>query len=176
MCTPVLETERLLLRPPRIEDAQPVFDSWAQDPAVTRYLTWRPHLDVNETRDYLSRFTRPDGDGDHYLWIITRKIDSTIIGMIRIGVSFEKADFGYVIARAEWGKGVATEALRRVIDFGFSFPEVKRIWGVCDVENRASARVMEKAGLALEGILPAFIMHPNVSSSPRDVYCYSLSR
>src|SRR5262245_3387357 len=176
MLTPTLETDRLLLRPPCLEDAEPIFHSWAQDLEVTRYLTWRPHQDISETRDYLSRFTAPGADDDPYLWIITTKIDSAVIGMIRISVNLDKADFGYVVARTEWGKGIATEALRQIIDFGFSFPEVKRIWGVCDVENPASARVMEKAGLVLEGILPAFIMHPNVSSSPRDVYCYAIVR
>src|SRR5262249_20907867 len=176
MPTPTLETERLILRPPRIEDAQPVFDSWAQDPLVTRYLTWRPHADVSETEEYISRFTGTDAGNYHYLWVMTAKNDCPVIGMIHINLDLDQADFGYVVARREWGKGLATEALRRVIEFGLSFPHVKRVWGVCDIDNPASARVMEKAGLALEGILPAFILHPNLSPRPRDVYCYALSR
>jgi len=176
MPTPTLETERLILRPPRIEDARPVFDSWAQDPLVTRYLTWRPHADVGETEEYISRFTGPDPGNDHYLWVITTKDEFRVIGMIQINLNLDQADFGYVVARREWGRGLATEALRRVIEFGFSFPQVKRVWGVCDIDNLASARVMEKAGLALEGILPGFILHPNISPLPRDVYCYAFSR
>jgi ribosomal-protein-alanine N-acetyltransferase len=176
MVTPTIETEHLLLRPPGIDDAQPIFDSYARDPEVTRYLTWRPHDSVGDARDYLSRIIPLEADEDSYFWVITGKIDGQLIGMISLSLNGEKADFGYVLKRAEWGKGIATEALRRVIEFAFSFPEVKRVWGVCDVENLASGRVMEKAGLSLEGRLLSFIIHPNVSPLPRDVCCYATSR
>jgi RimJ/RimL family protein N-acetyltransferase len=83
---------------------------------------------------------------------------------------------GYVIARAEWGKGYATEALRAVIEDGLAQPEITRVAAVCDVENLASARVMEKASMVKEGILVRHMVHPNISDEPRDVYSYSNTR
>ena len=53
-------------------------------------------------------------------------------------------------------------------------PEIFRIGSVCDVENPASARVMEKAGMQREGILRRWIIHPQMSDQPRDCYCYSI--
>ena len=81
-----------------------------------------------------------------------------------------------MLARAEWGKDYMTEALRAVIEFAFTLPKVRRVWAVCDVDNTASARVMEKAGLEREGILRKYAAHSNVSSEPRDVFCYSIVR
>ena len=51
-----------------------------------------------------------------------------------------------------------------------------RIWAVCDLDNFASARVLEKAGMQREGVLRRYILHPNISSEPRDVYCYATVR
>jgi len=93
--------------------------------------------------------------------------------MIELTIDGSNADVGYVLARQEWGRGFGTEALRGVLDFAFSQPAVQRVWAVCDVDNVASARVMEKAGMTREALVPAFIMHPNVSDQPRDVYRYA---
>ena len=69
-----------------------------------------------------------------------------------------------------------TEAVRAVVDWAFSLEEVFRVWAVCDTANTASARVLEKAGMAREGILRRWIVHPNVSSEPRDCFVYSKVR
>ena len=77
---------------------------------------------------------------------------------------------GYVLKRSEWGKGYMTEAVRSVIEDSFKHPEIYRVWAVCDVENPASARVMEKVGMVREGRLARYIVHPNISDEPRDVF------
>jgi RimJ/RimL family protein N-acetyltransferase len=51
---------------------------------------------------------------------------------------------------------------------------IYRVWATCDVENLASAHVLEKAGMQKEGILRRYILHPNISPEPRDSYCYSV--
>jgi RimJ/RimL family protein N-acetyltransferase len=66
------------------------------------------------------------------------------------------------------------EAARAIVDWGLSQNAIFRIWALCDVDNLASARVMEKIGMEKEGILRRCIIHPNVSDDPRDVYCYSM--
>jgi RimJ/RimL family protein N-acetyltransferase len=82
-------------------------------------------------------------------------------------------NLGYVLGRKFWGQGYMTEAVRAVVDYALAEPEVFRVWAVCDVENAASARVLEKAGMRREGILRRWSMHPNISDEPRDSLCYA---
>ena len=91
---------------------------------------------------------------------------------LRMEGSF-KAELGFVVARAEWRKGYATEAVRAVMDMAFSLANVCRVWAVCDIDNRASARVLEHVGMTREGVLARFEIHPNISKEPRDVMCYA---
>ncbi len=60
------------------------------------------------------------------------------------------------------------------MEWGLAQNGLVRLWSICDIDNPASGRVMEKAGMKLEGILPSKISHPNLSDEPRDVYCYSI--
>ena len=67
-----------------------------------------------------------------------------------------------------------TEALAEVVGWALAQPPVFRVGAVCDVENAASARMMEKAGLAREGLLRRWLVHPNIGAEPRD--CFSFAR
>ena len=67
-----------------------------------------------------------------------------------------------------------TEAVRGVIAWALAQPEIYRVAAVCDVENIASARVMEKAGMVREGLLQKYMIHPNISDVPRDCYMYAV--
>ena len=69
-----------------------------------------------------------------------------------------------------------TEALRAAARWAISEPDIWQIGAVCDTGNLASARVMEKAGLAREGILRRWLVHPNVSPEPRNCFSYALTR
>ncbi len=81
---------------------------------------------------------------------------------------------GYSLARAQWGCGYATEALRAVAAWVLQQPEIFRLWAVCDIENVASARVLEQVGMQREGVLRKWIRHPNRDAVPRDCLCYAL--
>lgn len=172
---PVIETERLVLRPPRMDDAESVF-AYARDEEVTRYMMWRPHRSIEETLEYLRGATAFPEDGSHLLWAVTLRGDDTLRGMIALRPKGHKADVGYVLARPFWGRGYMTEALRAVLEFAFTLPGMYRVWGVCDADNDASARVMEKAGMVFEGTLRRDTIHPNVSPEPRDMRCYARTR
>ena len=80
----------------------------------------------------------------------------------------------YVLARAHWRNGFAAEALRALVDWVMTQPDVFRAGAVCDVENAALARVMEKAGMTREGILRRWMLHPQAGDTPRDCLCYSI--
>lgn len=171
----LLESARLILRKPVIADAELIFYKYAQDPDVTRYLTWKPHKTIDETTGFI-KTAISNFENNNFIWSILRKDNNELIGMIHLNVDNHKADFGYVLMKDQWGNGYMTEALSSVIDFAFSIERIYRVWGVCDINNTASSRVMEKAGLTREGILRRFIIHPNVSDTPGDVYVYSVIR
>jgi ribosomal-protein-alanine N-acetyltransferase len=78
----VISTKELVLRRPRMSDASDIFDNYAADPEVTRYVTWRPYTDRSEVAPFLqSRLARWDS-GEEYSWVITRAEEDRVIGMI----------------------------------------------------------------------------------------------
>ena len=171
-----IETGRLRLRRPTIEDAPAIFHGYAQDPAVVRHVMWRPHRSIDDTNDFLRTVLQRLQHGKEQSWGITLEGDDRLIGMIAVRPNGFKHDIGYVLAQPHWGRGITTEAARAVVDLSLSDPQVRRVWAVCDVENTASARVMEKVGMTLEGVLRRWVTHPNISPDPRDALCYSLVR
>jgi ribosomal-protein-alanine N-acetyltransferase len=166
----------LRLRKPVLEDAQPIFDQYAQDPEVTKYLTWRPNQNIEQTYDFLQACLRAWDERKAFHWVIVRKEDKQLLGMISARVEDRKWELGYVLARPYWGRGYMTEIVKRLVDEAFKQKGIYRVWSVCDVDNIASARVMEKAGMQREGILRRWSSHPTVSEEPRDSYCYSVTR
>jgi [ribosomal protein S5]-alanine N-acetyltransferase len=171
-----IETVRLRLRLPVLEDAPAIFDQYAQDPEVTRYLAWHPHRYLDETREFLRRCRTVWKDGSAFPWIILRKEDGRLMGMIEIRMSGHAVNLGYVLGRPYWGKGYAPEAVEVMIDWALGQREIYRVWAVCDVENQASARVLEKSGMVREGILRRWMVLSNRSDEPRDCYCYAKTK
>jgi RimJ/RimL family protein N-acetyltransferase len=172
----LLNTDRLVLRPPKQDDAAVIFETYAQDPEVTRYLTWRPHQQLADAQAYVERCRAGWKSGKELTWMLTRRDDQQVLGAIGVRHDGFKANIGYVIARAFWGQGLMTEAGRALLGQAQRFDELRRVWAVCDVDNRASARVMEKIGMTYEGTLRRWIIHPNISALPRDVLCYAWIR
>ncbi|MBI4526736.1 MAG: GNAT family N-acetyltransferase [Deltaproteobacteria bacterium] len=172
----ILETDRLRLRRPLMEDAAVIFAQYAQDQDVTRYLTWRPHRTIEETYEFLRDCPAGWEAGKLFQWGIVRKQDGQFLGMIAVRVDGHKWELGYVLARTYWGNGYMTEAVKGVIDWALKQPGIYRVWAVCDIENAASARVLEKAGMEREGLLRRWSIHPNVSDEPRDSYCYAITK
>jgi RimJ/RimL family protein N-acetyltransferase len=170
----IIETPRLTLRPPLVADAETIFTIYAQDVEVAKYMIWRPHKNIEETRDFMRRCISAWEDGSAYPWVITRKEDGRLIGMIESRVKGFSMDIGYVLARVYWGTGYIPEAARPVVDWGLSQDGIFRVWAVCDIDNLASARVLEKIGMRREGTLRRWTLHPNLSDEPRDAYCYSV--
>ena len=171
-----LKTERLRLRKAKLADAEAIFRQYAQDPEVTRYVSWRAHADLEETREYVRMCLLAWDVGKAFHWVIERNEDRQVLGMMIARAAEEKWELGYVLARVYWGQGYMTEALKALIAWGLKQKEIYRIWAVCDVDNLASARVMEKVGMAREGVLRRWSVHPNLSPEPRDSYCYAIVR
>jgi RimJ/RimL family protein N-acetyltransferase len=168
------ECERLILRKPRMEDAPVIFKDYAQDPEVTRYLSWKPHQNIREAEEFLLACGRLWREKKDFAYTITLKDDDRFMGMFGLHPMNLMIEVGYALARPHWGKGYMTEALRAVIDWVFTQPDIFRVQAFCDVDNIGSARVMEKAGMEREGLLRRYVLHPNLSDEPRDVYLYSI--
>ena len=173
---PTLETTRLVLRRPKLSDAPEIFRNYASDAEVTRYLTWKPDASVAEVKRIIRQMLEAQALDAQLDWAITKRGNDSVIGMISLRFDKHRAEAGYVLAKSEWGEGYIPEALHAAIGFAFSLPNIYRVAAICDTENRASARVMEKAGMILEGRLRRFTIHPNISDEPRDVYCYAKTR
>ena len=168
------KTERLILRKRRMDDAPAIFTAYAQDLDVTRYMTWRPHENVEETYRIVELMLKLWDEGIAYSYVLTLKDLDSAIGMIAMHPDGFKVGLGYVLARLHWGKGYMTEAVLAVTNWLLEQPDIYRIFAVCDVENLASARVMEKVGMVREGLLRKYIVHPNISDVPRDSYMYAI--
>lgn len=146
MRTPMLETDRLILRPLTMDDAEAVF-AWTGDPVVNEFMNYTTHTDVAFTRDWLSRM---DNDSDSsYNFGFVRKEDGRLVGS---GGVFYHPDtgewhFGYNVRRDAWGRGYATEAMKRIIAFAHQELNAKDFISEHALENEASGRVIEKCGL-----------------------------
>lgn len=168
---PVIGTERLLLRRLEMGDAEDIFE-WVSDPQVTTYLFWRAHQSIEDSRDFIAWVT----DDDFACWGVVLTESGKVIGNCFLhNVRFEhrRAEIAFNIGRKYWGKGYATEVAQAIIQFGFEDWRLNRIEGTCMVENRASARVMEKVGMTLEGVLRK---HVYVRGQFRDMQLYSILR
>ncbi len=169
-----IKTDRLVLRAPNVDDASTVFTGWAQDKEVTRYLTWHPHQQIDETKEFIQNCLSAWDEGTRFPYMITLEENSKIIGMIDLRIEGPKMGVGYVAARTHWGKGYVPEATRSIIEWAFQQPSIYRVYATTDVENLASQRVLEKVGMQCEGVLRKFIVHPNISDVPRDSYMYAI--
>jgi RimJ/RimL family protein N-acetyltransferase len=172
-----LRTERLSLRPARTDDAQAIFDNYAADPEVTRYLQWRPQTDVESVRAFLNACQLSGDAGSELSWVIAETPLGAAIGMITMRLEPSvRAQIGYVLARRCWGRGYMPEAARAVIAHGLGALGCYRIDAYLDFENVRSARVLEKAGMQFEGRLRRYTVHPNLHSEPRDVLMFAACR
>jgi len=164
------------LRWPVIEDAQAIFEEYATDSEVTRYMTWTPHKDVKSVVDYLSNAIDRNKSGDAYSWALTTPRDNRVIGMLGARVGSFMTNIGYVLGRKHWGQGYMPEAVSWLTEWLLQQPDMFRVWAVCDTANVSSARTLEKSKFEREGLLRRWTIHPNCSLEPRDCYVYGRAR
>lgn len=146
-----LETDRLILRPFEITDAEEMFNGWASDPEVTKYLTWDTHKSIDETRYVLDMWIKEYEDPKRLNFAIVLKNENKLIGGIDV-VGYEEGVpvIGYNLSRKYWNKGYMTEACKCLLDYLFSVGYNKvRIDAM--TENTGSNRVIEKCGGVFSG-------------------------
>ena len=152
---PELTTERLTLRKMLVADTADMYE-YASRQDVTTYLTWQPHPDRDYTREYLQYLGGRYNAGMFYDWAVVYEPDCKMIGtcgFTSFNCSSDSAEVGYVLNPEYWGRGIAVEALQRILAFGFEDLGLHRIEARFIDGNDRSRRVMEKVGMTFEGVL-----------------------
>jgi len=166
-------TKRLKLRKIKLDDYKKIFACWTSDKEVSKYVTWDPHKNDEETK-MLTKYWIDDYKNEYtYRWIVTEKDTEEVIGMIDVihkDLQYMTAEVGYCYGSKYWGKGYATEALKAVIEYLHKegFPVV---YAQHFVSNPASGRVMEKAGMEYEAKLKSRVQTKD--GKREDVIIYS---
>jgi [ribosomal protein S5]-alanine N-acetyltransferase len=170
----VIRTARLTLRAPTPDDARAIFETYASDREVTRYMGWPRHEKLASTEWFVSfaiHEWKTHGVGTHLIFAGEQLVGSTGLH-VDTNTRGEVAT-GYVLGRAYWGQGIATEACRAMVDLARRRGD-RRVSAYCHADHAASARVLEKSGLVFEGVLPKHIVFPNYGVGLEDVRLYAL--
>ncbi|MEP9378442.1 GNAT family N-acetyltransferase [Aquabacter sp. CN5-332] len=146
-CIPVLETARLVLRVPQIEDAGAIAEH-ANNRKIAEMTANLPHpyrpADGRAFIEHLAATT----EGAHFAVFLKHEAGLAFAGMCGFGrrPGESAPELGYWFGEPFWGRGLATEAARAVIDYAFSETDTLRMLGAARVVNPASRRVLEKCG------------------------------
>ena len=170
---PSLKTNRLLLRKMSLSDLDDCYE-YSRDAEVPKYLLWYPHTDRTYTGYYLRYVERKYRRAEFYDWAV--EYDGKMIGTVGF-TSFDlnnnAGEVGYVLNRKFWGMGLATEALLRVLEFGFSELSLERIYAKFMPENDKSRGVLLRCGMRPEGVMRRAVL---AKGQYRDVEIYAITR
>lgn len=145
---------KITLRKFSMSDAE-YFMDWAGDDDVTRFTTWDTYVSIEKAKEFITTVAIP------HPWFKAICVDGMPIGSLTLnqgtGVNCCRAELGYVIGKKYWGKGYTTKAVKLALSLGFDELKIHRIESVVYPENRASQRVLEKAGFVREAVLRKYI-------------------
>jgi ribosomal-protein-alanine N-acetyltransferase len=171
-----IQTARLLLSPPESSDAEAIFERYASDPDVTRFLGWPRHRTIADTHAFLA-FSRQEWERwSAGPYMIRSRGNGLLLGGTGLGYQTpEEAITGYVLAKNAWGKGYATEALAAIVEVARNIG-LRRLTAFCHREHRASWRVLEKCGFVRDNTWSRQVEFPNLAAGePQNVACYECS-
>lgn len=143
---PILETERLILRPITLDDTEACFN-WCSDERVARYMCYPTHTDIKQTQDWIKSTLV---DKHEWNWAFVLKSENRVIGTGGIGPNKIMKGYwgiGYNFHYDYWHKGYCTEAMRAIVDYAHNELGVNKICSDHAVDNPRSGKVMEKLGL-----------------------------
>lgn len=164
----LLTGERVRLRRSTLRDAPALF-ALAHDEQVMRYLDWPRQLAQGEAFAFLDAAALRWRDGGEYHWMIEDRDGSAVHGCIACRPRAFAVDFGLLLARSSWGRGLGTEAATLLLGWLRSRPPVHRIWALIDAEHERAARLLDRVGLRREGRLRRATLRPNLDPAvPRD--------
>jgi ribosomal-protein-alanine N-acetyltransferase len=151
---PVLETERLVLRQVTAGDTDALFRMLA-DPAVSRYLGREPYSTMDQAAARVQAYADEFAAQTGLAWAVTQRSDGQFMGLCRYTQFFKfhyRAEIGYLLSQAWWGRGVMPEAVSAALEFGFTRLGLHSVQADIDPANNASRRLLEKLGFVQEAL------------------------
>lgn len=149
-----IQTDRLILRKFTMDDAEAMFNNWTNDEEVARYMRWDAHKSIEETKKVLQGRIEKYKNPSTYHWAIVLKDTGILVGNIVLICANEHdmcGEAAYCLGREYWGRGIVTEALKAVLNFGLLEVGFNRIEAFHSVNNIGSGKVMRNAGMKYEG-------------------------
>jgi len=145
-----LASERLILRPFKLEDAEDMFE-FTSDAETTKYI-YEPHKDINKTLNVLANYYIKEAIGKY---AVVLKESKKLIGIVefRVHEDNKSGELGYTLSRHYWGKGYMTEACKLLLDLAFNTLQLERVFAGHELNNSASGKVLLRLGMTQEGIL-----------------------
>jgi ribosomal-protein-alanine N-acetyltransferase len=151
-----IETNKLILRKFEITDSENMFKNWGSDSNVTKYLSWKTHMNIKDSEEIINLWISNYDDNSVYNWVIELKEINEAIGnisVVKLENTNKSCEIGYCIGSKYWNKGITTEAFQNVIDYLFKEVGINRICAKHNIENIASGEVMKKCKMSYEGTL-----------------------
>jgi len=170
------EFDKYILRKPEDKDAESIYKNYTRSENITKYLIWKPHKTLQDSIDWINYCKTVFDEKKNLKYVIAIKESDEAIGMIDAPVDGFQAGIGYVLSEKYWGLNIMTQALKIILDTLFSQNYIYRIWALHDIDNPASGRVMEKAGMKFEGIVKRGAILPNLSEEPRDMKLWAITK
>ncbi len=146
--TAELRTERLILRRYRSEDAEPLHRRLGTDPAMAQYSGWNPYATLEAAQETVRQFIDSYEDERAYSWVMD--VDDVVVGTIgAYDYQDDHIEVGFSIVQGRRGRGLATEALRKVLEYLTENEGIPCVIAWCASENIGSRKALEKAGMRL---------------------------
>lgn len=170
---PILETERLILREATEEDAKDMFE-YLSDQLVVKHMGISACETPEEVLGEIEWYKSIYKNGTGIRWGITLKDSGKVIGscgFLNRNPKHHRSEVGYELSREQWGKGIANEALERVLKFGFEHLGLERIEALIEPKNLSSQKLVERQGFTREGLLRHY---EYTNGKFDDLYMYSI--
>jgi RimJ/RimL family protein N-acetyltransferase len=153
---PVLEGERLRLRPVRRTDDVAALLAVFGDPEVMRYWSHPPLSGLDAARAYAAKMEEGFAGRTLFQWVVADREADRLMGTVTLfhwDRENRRTEVGYILGRAHWGRGYAQEAVRAALRFAFTAMDVHRVEADVHPDNEASLRLLERLGFRREGYL-----------------------
>ncbi|MBC6003690.1 GNAT family N-acetyltransferase [Paeniclostridium sp. NSJ-45] len=152
-----IETENLILRKFELSDAKAMYENWASDSEVTKFLTWKPIDSIEVSKHVIKSWIDEYENENFYQWAITLKSygDDPIgcISIVRQDEEIGMVQVGYCIGKKWWNQGITSEALKALIKYFITEVKANRIEARHDPLNLNSGKVMKKCKMKYEGTM-----------------------
>jgi len=172
---PTLQTERLTLRKLQPDDLKSLFE-YGSHPEVTRFTTWDSYESISSAKEFLGNVIARYESRREAPWGISLQTNDKLIGTCGFddwSIRHSRSEISYALGQPYWGNGYMTEALKRILSFGYDVMRLNRIDARCVLENVRSENVMKKLGMVHEGTLR---QHMFMKGKYFDVRVYAMLR